>query len=155
MNASARVAIGPAVDDRPQRRKHSIVEKRRIVEATLVAGASVARVAREHGVNANQVFGWRRLYQRGLLGRNVPSVALVPVKVTESAPAPVPADPAVVATPVGSIEAPRKPKGTNLRSADPATPSGSIQLRLPKGQLRIDGTVDAALLRVLVECLLG
>lgn len=31
-------------------------EKRRIVEATLVAGASIARVAREHGVNANQVF---------------------------------------------------------------------------------------------------
>jgi hypothetical protein len=35
-----------------------------------------------------------------------------------------------------------------------ATPTGSIQLRLPKGQLRVDGAVDAALLRVLVECLL-
>jgi hypothetical protein len=29
-------------------------EKRRIVEATFVPGASIARVAREHGVNANQ-----------------------------------------------------------------------------------------------------
>jgi hypothetical protein len=54
-----------------------MVEKRRIVEATLVAGASVARVARERGVNANQVFGWRRLYQRGLMVGNLPSVALV------------------------------------------------------------------------------
>ena len=35
-------------------------EKRRIVEATLVPGASIARVAREHGVNANQVFQWRQ-----------------------------------------------------------------------------------------------
>ena len=131
MNVSARVTIEPEAADRPQRRKHSIVEKRRIVEATLVAGTSVARVAREHGVNANQVWSWRRLYQRGLLGGNMPSVALVPVKVTDSAAAPVPVDPAVV-----------------------ATPTGSIQLRLPKGQLRIDGTVDAALLRVLVECLL-
>ena len=154
MNASARVTEEPEATDRPQRRKHSIAEKRRIVEATLVAGASVARVAREHGVNANQVFGWRRLYQRGLLGGNMPSVALVPVKVTESATAPVAPDPAVVATPAGSIELPGKPKGTYLRNADAAPPTGSIQLRLPKGQLRVDGAVDAALLRVLVECLL-
>jgi transposase len=80
INASARVTDEPEAGDRPQRRKHSIAEKRRIVEATLVAGASVARLARERGVNANQVFGWRQLYQRGLLGGNVPSVALVPVK---------------------------------------------------------------------------
>jgi transposase len=80
-------------------------------------------------VNANQVFGWRRLYQRGLLGGNAPSVALVPVKITENAVAPALPDPAVA-----------------------ATPTGSIQLRLPKGQLRIDGAVDAVLLRVLVEC---
>jgi len=154
MNASARVTVEPEAGDRPQRRKHSIAEKRRIVEATLVAGVSVARVAREHGVNANQVFGWRRLYQRGLLGGNVPSVALVPVKVTESATTPVSPDRAGVATPADSIELPRKPKGTYLRNADAPVSSGSIQLRLPKGQLRIDGTVDAALLRVLVECLL-
>jgi transposase len=131
MNASAGVTNEAEAGGRPRRRKHSIVEKRRTVEATLVVGASVARVAREHGVNANQVWSWRRLYQRGLLGGNVPSVALVPVKVTDSAAAPVPPDPAVV-----------------------ATPTGSIQLRLPKGQLRVDGAVDAALLRVLVECLL-
>ena len=47
------------------RQRRSIAEKRRIVEQTLVEGASVARVARGHGINANQVFGWRRLYQAG------------------------------------------------------------------------------------------
>lgn len=155
MNASARVTIEPEAGGWPRRRKHSIAEKRRIVEATLVVGASVARVARERGVNANRVWSWRRLYQAGLLGGNVPSVALVPVKVTESATAPVLPDPAVAAAPTGSIELPRKPKGTYLRSADAAVPSGSIQLRLPKGQPRIDGAVDAASLRVLLECLLG
>ena len=51
-----------------QRQRRSIAEKRRIVEETLVAGASVARVARAHGVNANQVFYWRKLYQAGQLG---------------------------------------------------------------------------------------
>ncbi len=32
-----------------------MAEKRRIVEETLQPGASVAQVARAHGVNANQV----------------------------------------------------------------------------------------------------
>ena len=31
-------------------------------------GASVARVARRHGVNANQVFYWRKQYREGRLG---------------------------------------------------------------------------------------
>jgi transposase-like protein len=38
------------------RPRRSIAEKRRIVEETLAPGASVARVARAHGINANQVF---------------------------------------------------------------------------------------------------
>jgi len=43
-----------------KRRHRSPELKRQIVEETLVPGASVARVARAHGVNANQLFGWRR-----------------------------------------------------------------------------------------------
>ena len=45
-----------------------MAEKRRIVEQTLEPGASVAKVARAHGVNANQVFHWRRQYRQGPLG---------------------------------------------------------------------------------------
>jgi transposase-like protein len=37
------------------RRWRSVEELRAIVEASLAPGASVARVARAHGVNANQV----------------------------------------------------------------------------------------------------
>ena len=40
----------------PKRFRRTREEKRRIVEATFVPGASIARVAREHGVNANQVY---------------------------------------------------------------------------------------------------
>jgi transposase-like protein len=50
------------------RRRRTIAEKRRVVEETMEPGASVARVARAHEVNANQVFHWRRLYERGRLG---------------------------------------------------------------------------------------
>src|SRR6202049_122515 len=69
----------------PTRRRWAAAEKRRIVEQTLAAGGSVARVARAHGVNANQVFQWRRQYRRGLLRPgNTETVSLLPVRVTEA-----------------------------------------------------------------------
>ncbi len=68
----------------PQRQRRSIAEKRRIVEETLVEGASVARV-----INANQVFGWRRLYLAGRLGDRKPTMKLLPVRVSESLPTPL------------------------------------------------------------------
>lgn len=66
-----------------KRRFRTVEEKRRIVEETLEPGASVARVARAHGVNANQVFHWRRQYRQGLLGEgNTETAKLLPVHVT-------------------------------------------------------------------------
>jgi transposase len=52
----------------------SISEKLKIVQLSFEPGVSVAEVARAHGVNANQVFTWRRAFERGEL--NEPSVAL-------------------------------------------------------------------------------
>ena len=43
-------------------------EKRGIVEETLEEGTWVALVSWAHGINANQVFVWRRLYLAGRLG---------------------------------------------------------------------------------------
>jgi transposase len=43
-----------------KRRSCSKAFKRRVVAETLEAGASVAAVARGHGLNANMVFMWRR-----------------------------------------------------------------------------------------------
>ncbi len=68
------------VAGRRVRRWRSVAEKRRIVELTLVPGASVALVARGHGVNANQVFKWRRDFERGELSEPVSaSASLLPV----------------------------------------------------------------------------
>jgi transposase-like protein len=44
-------------------------------------GASVGLIARAHGVNANVVFNWRRLYQAGQLSRSGGRAKLSPVKV--------------------------------------------------------------------------
>jgi len=49
------------------RRCRMVSEKRRIAELILEPGASVALVARAHGVNANQVFKWRCALKRGEL----------------------------------------------------------------------------------------
>ena len=56
------------------RRWRSVAEKRQIVNLTLEPGASVALIARAHGLNANQVFKWRRAFERGEL---VDSAAIV------------------------------------------------------------------------------
>jgi transposase len=67
------------------RRKYTIAEKRAMVEETQARGASVPEVALRHGVNANLISVWRRLYQRGQL-RGVdsgePAAELLPVRVT-------------------------------------------------------------------------
>jgi transposase len=138
MSSSGGVSVEAEAAGRPSRRKRSVAEKRRIVEETLLAGASVARVAREHGVNANQVFKWRRLCQRGLLGGEVSAVALVPVAVSDAQPGAQLDSPPVAAPRVaGSVVA------------------GTIQLQLPKGRLRIEGAADPESLRVVLEYLLG
>jgi transposase-like protein len=67
VNTSVERAQLPAI---PKKQRRSIAEKRWIVEETQAAGASVARVARAHGVNPNQVFQWWRLYRAGRSGRH-------------------------------------------------------------------------------------
>lgn len=132
MDTSERAAVKRV----PQRRRHSLEEKRRVVEETLEAGASVARVARAHGVNANQVFAWRRLYRQGLLEHTDGKTAgLLPVRVVET--------PAVRETARSRSEPTQR------------TPSGMIQVELPKGHLRIGGRVDVEALRMVLEKLLG
>ena len=130
MDTSERVVVARG----PQRRRWAVEEKRRIVEQTLATGGSVARVARAHGVNANQVFQWRRQYRQRLLGPgNTETVNLLPVRVTE-APA-------------------RKAARSSGEQRRP-TALGMIQVELPKGQVRITGNIDAESLRVVIECLL-
>jgi len=116
---------------RAKRQYRSPELKRQIVEETLAPGASVARVARAHGVNANLVFAWRCRYQRGLLK---PGGC---------------ATPGMLAVRVSGAGAERKDAQT------PPTLSGTIQVEFPKGQLRLTGCVDPETLRVVLEALLG
>jgi len=118
-----------------KRRFRTGEEKRRIVEEALQPGASVARVARAHALNANQLFGWRRLYQQGRLESKIG------------------APPALLAVRVSSATVTETERSTAAPTR--RTPSGVIHVEVPKGQLRIAGRVDAEALRVVLEQLLG
>jgi len=122
-----------------QRQRRSIAEKRRMVEETLAEGASVARIARAHGVNANQLFGWRRLYSSGRLGEQKPAMKLLPVRVSGSLP-PAASHATGAGTPSMEV-APRKPIASR------------IHIELEQAQISIEGDADPGLVRVLLECL--
>jgi transposase len=113
-----------------KKRRRTIKERRDIVEETLVPGASVARVARRHDVNANQVFYWRKLYREGRLGINL-ATPLLPVQVRAERPA------------------------ATAKGDDPILSSGTIEIKLPRGTVRIAGAVDVVALRAVLECLAG
>jgi transposase len=80
-------------------------------------------------VNANQVFYWRKLYREGRLGLGL-ATPLLPVKV--------------------EAERPRE----TVNGDDPTLLSGTMEIRLPRGTLRIAGSVDVVALRTAMECLL-
>jgi len=120
---------------RSVRRWRTVSEKRRIAELTLEPGASVALVARAHGVNANQVFKWRRALTRGELSETAtPSTSLLPVVV---------ASPSEAACCAGEGDA-------QERSA----PSGTIHIEFPgKAMLSVERGADPSLLRSILESL--
>lgn len=57
---------------RPHRRRYDEASKRAHIKQTLAPGASVARIAREHGINANLLFNWRRRYLQREQGQGAP-----------------------------------------------------------------------------------
>jgi transposase len=128
-----------------------VQERRKIVEETMAPGASVARVARAHGVNANQVFGWRTLYRRGRLGGVAAEAALVPVAIRDAAAGAAPAAQVQAAVVVGPAKAPMAALDAEPRDAGP----GTIHIQLRKARLRIEGSADPVALRAVLEALRG
>jgi len=119
--------------DRPKKVYRSIEERRQIVEEALVPGVSVAAIARAHGVNANLVFHWRKLYRAGLLsGAEQREVCLLPVRVQ------------------------RERKNKRRRHTEAvAEEDGTLEVILAKAQVRIAGKVNGEVVRVVLECFLA
>ena len=121
---TARTAEVLLVGAASKRRYRSKQERRQVVEETLQPGASVAVIARRHGVNANQVFHWRKLYREGQLDVAPRAAQLLPVRLAE----------------VVSEERP------------PAKLcAGVILVEVGRARIRIEGPVDAEALRLVLE----
>lgn len=137
-----------------KRRYRTIAERRSIVEETLAPGASVSKIARAHGVNANQLFGWRKMYNEGLLSdanarRRPQSSASQRSDRRE-------ADTVAVLLPVtvaAEIEPPSDAGVIHDKQAINDAPSGTIELTFTKARVRITGAVDSAALRTILESL--
>jgi len=108
---------------RQARRRRSAAEKRLIVEQTLEPGASVARVDRAHGLNANVVFHWRREHREGKLAET----GLVPVVVT------------------GDVASETVPSSASAGSIRLDLPGGAV--------VSVEGSADIKLIRAIVESL--
>jgi transposase len=111
------------------RRWRPVSEKWQIVQLTLKPGASVAEVARAHGVNANQVFKWRRAFERGELMES--STALIPVTVTSA----------------GECR-------SEAKEVLQASSAGTIHIGLPgRGLISVESGADPSLVRSILESL--
>ncbi len=112
------------VVERPARRHRSKQERRQIAEESLQPGVSVAVVARRHGINANQVFLWRKLLREGRLTVKPIQAQLMPVRIAEV---------------------------IDDKSGPARQQTGVIQIELGRVRIRIEGSADPATLRTILE----
>jgi transposase len=130
------------------RRGYDLDFKLKVLNETFAPDASVAAVARRHGMNTNVLFRWRKQFREGRLGgKTLPAAGFVPVHVDDDA------------GDVRLLPAPREPGGENVKVAGPAEPApaqaqagskipGLIEIETAGGvKLRLSGRVDDRALR--------
>jgi transposase len=123
-------------------RHHSLEFKRELVERSFVPGASVAKIARESGLNANQLFAWRSAYRAGKLGPALANTFL-PVTISD--------------VPNISVAAPvkiPKPLATPPSATAKLGPPGRIVLEREGLHMSIEGMPDREVLAQVLAALL-
>lgn len=121
-----------------RRRRWSRQDKERLVAACLEPGAVLSEIARSAGIHVSQLFRWRkelcRLEEPSLQVANT----LVPVIVSEAAPAAQPA----------ALEAPAPSQSRRKRS--------DVTIELGRGRrVRVDSDIDTEALGRILDCVLG
>jgi transposase len=143
---------------RRSRRSWSDGDKQRIVGEAVVPGASVADIARRHGVNANLVFNWRKAAraaaavsasdaraQADARPRTAEACEFIPIGVLG------PAEDGASALAVGSspaVASETSPRRTSLPRPGMEERPGVIEIDLADGvRLRVDAFVNERALR--------
>src|SRR5262245_20254808 len=139
MSGRVEIITGPE-----RRRRWSEEEKLQLVEEACRPGNSVSQVARQRGINASQLFGWRRqALAKGLLTDHrsepagVPALTFAVVEV---------AGEAATTGEEREVRSPRRRKAT--RNA------GAIEIDLESGdRVRVEGSPDAGLVTRILSTL--
>ena len=127
------ISLVPVSDT--NRRRYSVEFKRNVVRESMAAGASIARVAMAHGLNANQLHNWRWQYRRGDFGSVTETAALLPVHISAQPTTP------------HAHHTTRSP--TN--DCDPQR--GQIELHLGHAKIVVHGTPDLRALQCMIQML--
>lgn len=109
-----------------KRRRFDAAWKRALVEQALRPDASVAKLARDHDLNTNQLFKWCRQHERSVVQAKEAATLLPMV-----------------------VDAPTSVAGQT------EVPVSRLTVELARGALKFDGPLDAELLRTLVLALSG
>jgi len=112
--------------------------KRQLAALACEPGISVAKLALEHGLNANLLFKWRRHYRAGLFGSPQPEH--------------------VAAAPRGGIMAPKLLPVVTLSStarqdAEGVKQSPALEIVVGGAVVRVIGEVSRKVLRTVLDCL--
>jgi transposase len=110
-----------------RRRRWSAAQKERLVAASLQHGATVSAVAREAGIHAGQLYGWRRQ----LLRRSQPAATFAAVQIA--------AEPARAALPAAGLIEVEFTNGSRMRisgAVDPATLGATVAVLASSGRRR-------------------
>ena len=136
MNGRVEVITGPE-----RRRRWSHEEKLRLVAEACRPGNSVLQIARERGISASQLFGWRRqMLAKGLMTDNRSE--------TSAAPALTFASVAVTKEPAARYIEQQARRGKATRT------SRLIEIELKGGdRVRVEGCADAGLVVRIVSAL--
>jgi transposase len=115
--------------------------KRALAAASCGEGVSVARLALEHGINANLLHKWRRQYCAGLA---------VPEELVQAQFLPVTITAAEQTSRPGNSLPPLRPLNASLgQQAEVA--DGAIEIKCRGATVRIEGSVDASALAIVLR----
>lgn len=108
-------------NEKQHRRRHSDALKAKVLEACAAPGASVAAVAREHGLNDNLVHQWRRGRGAGQRGRDTDAARFIALSLPTNPEPERVADPTPVAMTPMEIRIEFKRGGVQVNVAWPMT----------------------------------
>lgn len=127
-----------------RRRRWSLADKLRVVAEVEMPGAVFAAVARRHDISRGQLWNWRRQFRCGEMGGSNPGMPeFLPVCMApEQIFSPAMEDPTAERMPPAS-----KPDRTARRRMEITLANGA--------SIRVEGTVDAALLKAAISAARG